>query len=155
MLGTAGTLIKNIDFFDNNDGLLIHADNYCEEDLNNLLQAHHHRPTNCIMTMLTFETDKPSQSGIVKTNNHDILRNFYEKTKQPPGNTANGAIYLISSKMLNIIQNKHSKCKDFSKEIIEEFIGQIYCYKTKNFFVDIGDVDSYKKVNEYVTRKSE
>ena len=154
LLGTAGTLIKNIDFFDNNDGLLVHADNYCEEDLNNLLQAHHRRPTNCIMTMLTFQTNNPSQSGIIKTNNQGILNNFYEKIKQPPGNIANGAIYLISSKMLHIIQNKFSMCKDFSKDIIKEFIGKIYCYNTKNFFVDIGDIDSYHKANDYVTRKS-
>jgi len=154
LLGTAGTLIKNIDFFDSGDGLLIHADNFCEEDLNNLRKAHHKRPSNCIMTMLTFQTNKPSQSGIVVTNNQGILKNYYEKSKKPPSNIANGAIFLISSKMLNIIKKKYSKSQDFSKEIIEKFIGKIYCYNTKNFYLDIGDLESYKKVNEYVSKKS-
>ncbi len=33
LLGTAGTLIKNIDFFQGEDGLVLHADNYCLADL--------------------------------------------------------------------------------------------------------------------------
>ena len=37
LLGTAGTLIKNIKFYDNEDGLLIHADNLCEEKISNLM----------------------------------------------------------------------------------------------------------------------
>ncbi|MBT6543216.1 MAG: NTP transferase domain-containing protein, partial [Rhodobacteraceae bacterium] len=31
--GTAGTLIANLDFFQGEDGLLIHADNYCLADI--------------------------------------------------------------------------------------------------------------------------
>ncbi|HLG37813.1 MAG TPA: sugar phosphate nucleotidyltransferase, partial [Nitrososphaera sp.] len=32
LCGTAGTLIANLDFFKGEDGLLIHADNYCLAD---------------------------------------------------------------------------------------------------------------------------
>ena len=51
LLGTAGTLIKNISFFNGEDGFLIHADNYCLEDLNILISAHKNRPADCLMTM--------------------------------------------------------------------------------------------------------
>ena len=33
LLGTAGTLINNIDFFQGKDGMVLHADNYCLADM--------------------------------------------------------------------------------------------------------------------------
>ena len=43
LLGTAGTLNANINFFDKKDGILLHADNYCVENLNALIDAHKKR----------------------------------------------------------------------------------------------------------------
>ena len=54
LLGTAGTLMKNLDFFQGEDGMLIHADNYCLADLSAFQQAHRDRPNGCLMTMMTF-----------------------------------------------------------------------------------------------------
>ena len=48
LLGTAGTLNANINFFENKDGILLHADNYCVDDLTSLLQAHKYRPKECL-----------------------------------------------------------------------------------------------------------
>ena len=54
LLGTAGTLIKNLNFFDNSIGLLIHADNYMEDDLSPFIESFNLRPNNCLLSMLTF-----------------------------------------------------------------------------------------------------
>ena len=40
LLGTGGTFIKNIKFFKGKDGLLIHSDNYLEDNLNNFIRFH-------------------------------------------------------------------------------------------------------------------
>ena len=40
LLGTAGTLNANKQFFDNQDGILLHADNYCEADIEQLISVH-------------------------------------------------------------------------------------------------------------------
>ena len=40
LLGTAGTLIANIDFFYDSIGIMIHADNFTHMGLENLLEAH-------------------------------------------------------------------------------------------------------------------
>ena len=77
--GTAGTLIKNINFFQAEDGLLIHADNYCLADFIAFQEAHHNRPPECLMTMMTFRTDDPSSCGIVDLNERGIVTGFYEK----------------------------------------------------------------------------
>ena len=154
LLGTAGTLIKNIDYFGSKDGLFLHADNYCEESIGNFLQSHYKRPQDCIMSMLTFKTHKPKESGIVVTNRDGVLMNFYEKKSNPVGNTANGAIYLLSPEFLDLIKEKFSESKDFSTEIITKLERKIYCYHTKNYFIDIGDLKSYKKVNEFLSKKN-
>ena len=60
LLGTAGTLMANRDFFEGSSGLLIHADNAMEGKLHDLLIAHESRSLNCLMTMLTFTTDRPN-----------------------------------------------------------------------------------------------
>ena len=54
LLGTAGTLINNLDFFQGGDGLFIHTDNYCLADFNSFVRAHKNRPSHCVMTMMTF-----------------------------------------------------------------------------------------------------
>ena len=147
LLGTAGTLIKNISFFNGEDGFLIHADNYCLEDLNILISAHKNRPADCLMTMLTYETPNYSSCGIVKTDERGIVKNFYEKNNNNFGNIANGAVYILSSKLIEIIQNEFIHAKDFTKDIIINFLGKIYTYKTNKFFTDIGTLKEYEKAN--------
>ena len=56
ILGTAGTLIKHKEFFENSTGLLIHADNYTQDDLSEFLKIIVNKG---IITMLTFSTDTP------------------------------------------------------------------------------------------------
>ena len=66
LLGTAGTLLENLDFFKDSLGLLIHADNYTDDSLNDFISRHLSKPEDCLLTMLTFKTDNPSSCGIVE-----------------------------------------------------------------------------------------
>ena len=147
LLGTAGTLMKNIDFYKNEDGLLIHADNYCLSKINKLVTAHKNRPSNCVITMMTFRTETPSTCGIVELDKRGVVTGFYEKIKSPPSNLANGAIYVLSRDLLKRLKEEFSNLSDFSLEVLPKLIGKIYTYETKNFFIDIGTVKSYKKAN--------
>lgn len=146
MLGTAGTLIANIDFFGDEDGLLIHADNYCLENIENLIKAHQRRPPNCMMTMMTFRTDSPSSCGIVEVDKNHVVTRFYEKASDPPGNLANGAIYVLSQEFLKLLKADFNSATDFSTQILGNFLGKIYTHQTSDLLVDIGTVDAYTKV---------
>lgn len=148
LLGTAGTLISNIDFYDNQDGLLIHADNYCLADFAAFQEAHLNRPPECLMTMMTFRTDSPASCGIVELNEHGIVIGFHEKTQNPPGNLANGAIYILSAELLDLLRTKLFLAKDFSTEIIPCLLGRIYSYETNNPLIDIGSIKSYNDANQ-------
>lgn len=147
LLGTAGTLMANLEFFEGRDGLLIHADNYCLDHLHNLIEAHRKRPAECVMTMMTFRTDQPSNCGIVDIDENRVVTGFYEKVSSPPGNLANGAVYILSAAMLRELSLEFSTVKDFSNEVLPHFIGRIFTYETLDVFIDIGTPEAYKRVN--------
>ena len=148
LLGTAGTLIANLDFFQGEDGLLIHADNYCLADFPAFVQAHLQRPPECVLTMMTFRTDTPSSCGIMELDERGVVVGFHEKVAAPPGNLANGAIYILSAELLLMMEGKDLRsAKDFSTEVLERFVGRIYAHETTENFRDIGTPESYASVN--------
>tara|TARA_B100001093_G_scaffold520276_1_gene614162 strand:+ start:850 stop:1539 length:690 start_codon:yes stop_codon:yes gene_type:complete len=147
LMGTAGTLIKNIDFYENNDGLIMHGDNFTSDDLKNFFSVHHNRPKECLMTMMLFRTNTPSSSGIVRLNDNNIVTHFYEKVKDPPSNLANGAIYIITKNLMNILKDKKN-ITDISTQLIPMLLGKIMTYETKCPYVDIGNINSYNYANK-------
>ena len=145
--GTAGTLLNNINFYEENDGILIHADNYCLADFKGFIDSHNKRPKQCLLTMMTFKTETPSSCGIVELDSNGIVVAFHEKASSPPGNIANGAIYILSSEFMKEIKIKFPFAKDFSTEILNQYLGRIYTYETLDVFLDIGTQESYMKAN--------
>ncbi|MDC0453484.1 nucleotidyltransferase family protein, partial [Alphaproteobacteria bacterium] len=130
LLNTAGTLYKNINFFNNKEGLFIHADNLLNIKLKSFVKAHKKRPKKCLITMLCFNTNKPKECGIVKVDKKNIVINYFEKKDEYHGNFANGAIYILSKKFINIIKSKKNMInKNFTADILNAFINEIYAYK--------------------------
>jgi mannose-1-phosphate guanylyltransferase len=146
LLGTAGTLSANLDFFTGEDGLLIHADNYCEAVFKDFIRAHHARPSHCLMTMMTFRTDTPSTCGIVELDERGVVQAFHEKSPNPPGDRANGAIYILSAELLHRFAGEYSGFADFSTQVIPLLMGRIYAWHCQDIFIDIGSVAAYESV---------
>lgn len=147
LLGTGGSIIKNIDFFNNEDALIIHADNYCQENMNEFYNAHLKRPNNCLMTMMTFRCKDPSSCGIVEINTSGVVEKFHEKVLNPPGNLANGAVYILSPEMLKLLRKNFLNAEEFTIDIISKFTQRIYTYEAKKLFIDIGTPEAYMLVN--------
>ena len=138
LLGTAGSLLANREFFTGCTGLLIHADNFSQADLNQLLKAHHQRPAGCLLTMLTFTTPRPSSCGIVEIDAEGIVVGFHEKVSEPPGNRANGALYVFDQPFLDWLTAHHPNANDFSTEVLPHCVGSIYTWHTNSPYIDIG-----------------
>jgi len=152
LLGTAGTLISNYNFFENSIGLLIHSDNFTTFDLNFLIEAHINRPSECLLTMLTFNTENPSSCGIVRIDSNNIVQEFFEKKDNPPGNIANGAVYVFEQDFLDWINKNHKNAFDFSNEIIPKLIGRIYTCHTNETLIDIGNIKSLKEARSFAKK---
>jgi mannose-1-phosphate guanylyltransferase len=147
LLGTAGTLMANLDFFQGEDGLLIHADNYCLADFRGFMEAHRHRPPQCLMTVMAFRTPTPSSCGILELDDQGVVVGFHEKVTHPPGNLANGAIYLLSSELLAMAAIELKSVSDFSTEVMPKVIGKTFSHETLAVFIDIGTIETYQKAN--------
>jgi len=137
LLGTAGTLRANKDFFRGCTILLVHADNWCQCNFSDFLYYHQRRPSGCVMTMMTFESTTPETCGIVEVDPKGVVSAFHEKSKQPPGNCANAAVYLLEPEVLDWIK-LNPEISDFSTEVLPHFMGRIATWKNQGIHRDVG-----------------
>lgn len=149
LLGTAGTLRANLDFFQESDGMLVHADNYCRADFGRFQRAHQCRAHGCIMTMMTFRTHSPSSCGVVEVDSRGVVTGFYEKVKNPPTMIANGAVYILSRELLADFPS----VSDMSTEVLPRYVGEIQTYHTEETFIDIGTPEAYERACQSVVRE--
>ena len=138
ILGTAGSVKTNWDFFENSDFLIMHGDNYFEAELKSLLGAHVNRTTGTIMTMATFNTTSPELCGTVLTDSDGIVVDFYEKTTESRSLRANAAIYVVSAESKMFFLSLSSTENDISFNIIPKLLGKIQEHFLPGDFIDIG-----------------
>jgi len=152
--GTGGTLVDNLKFFEGQDLLVLHADNFFLESLKTFLNAHEKRKKNMSLTLISFLTDDPKNCGICEINSENIVTNIIEKKKNQTKKVANGAIYFFSKKsLMELKKMKTSTIKDIVLDILPNFYGKIFNYTSKKFFIDIGLKKNYSKalkINEKI-----
>ncbi|MBU1342249.1 MAG: nucleotidyltransferase family protein [Proteobacteria bacterium] len=148
LLGTAGTLLKNKAFFGKDQILLVHADNFSLFDLNEFIRAHGSRPKACEMTMMTFTTDTPESCGILELDNEKVVTAFHEKVSSPPGNLANGAVYILENSIFSFLESLGEEKMDFSTQVLPFFLGRIFTFHNNRYHRDIGTMENYQKAQE-------
>ena len=144
LLGTAGTIINNIDNLNNETSLVIHADVIIDFDLSRLISSHFRRPSCCDITILTFKTDNPKECGIIEVNNESIVTKYVEKPIEPEGILANGGIYIIEPCVYQYILENKEICTDIAKDILPNFLNRIYTVYNNGLHRDIGTLDSLR-----------
>jgi mannose-1-phosphate guanylyltransferase len=145
LLGSAKTIFKNISFFEN-DALIIHADNYIEDDLKDFLKFHEQtKKKRLYATIFAFKSKNFRKEGILEIDKKRIFKNLYEKKKINHGTLANGAIYILTQKGLKFFEKKFDNKKDFTKNYLPIFINKSAVYLTKSHFDDIGSEEVYEK----------
>ncbi|WP_315768274.1 MULTISPECIES: nucleotidyltransferase family protein [unclassified Bradyrhizobium] len=147
LLGTGGTVLANRAWFGDQPFLVAHADNLTDFDVAGLLTAHRNRPPGCIMTMLAFRTDDPSSCGILELDDQHRVIAFHEKVKNPPGNLANGAVYVFDPAVIADIAALGKPIVDLSTEIIPNYLGRIFCVETSGYHRDIGNPESLRRAH--------
>lgn len=148
LLGTGGTVVKNIELFKKESLLLAHADNLTFFDLGSFIHAHRARPKNCVMTMMTFTTPTPESCGIVGLDTWGVVQNFYEKVEAPPNNLANAAVYIMEPEVIDCMVSLNKAFVDVSTEVIPKFMGKIFTYHNKIYHRDIGTMESWQQANK-------
>lgn len=143
LLGTAGTLIKNLDFFDTKDGIILSADNfYKKKDLINFIKFH--KTNRKMISLFTFNTTDTKNTGIFKLNENGTIKSFHEKINLNSNskiNHANGSILLFKKYFLKSLRKKNYK--DISKDLIPNNLKNISIFKSKFKIIDIGIIKNY------------
>ncbi len=147
LLGTGGTVLANRAWLQDRSFLLAHADNLTDFDVSRFIEAHECRPKGHLMTMLGFRTDDPSSCGILELDHQNTVLAFHEKVENPPGNLANGAVYIFQPEVIDAIASLGKPIIDLSTEVIPEFLGRILCFETVGYHRDIGTKESLRKAH--------
>jgi|688.fasta_scaffold136160_2 mannose-1-phosphate guanylyltransferase len=151
ILGTAGTLINNLNFFENKNGLVIHSDNICNENLLTFIKFSKKYFNHKInLSIFAFKTNDYKNSGIIHDKNY-IIKKFFEKANKPHGIWANGGIFYINKNYYKKLKNK--KFYDFSRDIIPRNINSALVFKSKNFFIDIGTIKKLRCFKQMYNEK--
>jgi mannose-1-phosphate guanylyltransferase len=72
---------------------------------------------------------------------------FHEKVKNPPGNLANGAVYIFEPDVIDAMAAMGKSIVDLSTEVIPKFLGRIRCVETDGYHRDIGNGTSLCRAN--------
>jgi len=150
ILGTAGTLRENIDYFGNDSPVFVaHADNLSSFDAQAFYAAHSNRPERCDGTVMTFLTDSPRSCGIFELDDERTVISVHEKVENPPGNLANGAVFLLETSVLSWVAN-HPETTDFCRDVVPQKDLRWFTFLNDTYHRDIGTLEALRKAeNEY------
>ena len=148
LLGTGGTLIKNRDWIGDQKFMVVHADNLSFFDTKEFIDRHNLRPEECLITMMTFDTDVPHECGILEVEN-SVVKFMYEKSSEFHGIRANGAVYIFEPEVLDFMENLNKSVIDISIDVLPFFMGRIFCFHNEIYHRDIGTLDSYQKAQRH------
>ena len=149
LLGTAGTLRKHFDYLSTDDFVVMHADNYFEDSLARFINAHKLRTVGKFGSLGAFETEDPTNCGVLVLNADKTIKEFYEKVSRPPTNLANSAIYIFTPLIRKHIFRLREDENDISKHLIPKIMSCLRAHKFEGFFVDIGTPAGLRLATDY------
>lgn len=148
LIGTGGTVLKNQNFFRGEAFFMAHADNLTIFDLAKFLEQHAVRPKGSEITMMIFKSSSPQSCGVVELDDQRVVQAFHEKVKNPPGNLANAAVYILEPSVVTWMQTLGKPQLDLSTEVIPHYLGKIFTYENTTYHRDIGTINSWTEANQ-------
>ncbi len=150
LLGTAGTLRANADYFKAAPFLMAHADNLSRFSMTDFFSRHAQRPAGCIGTMMTFPTDRPRDCGIVELDARGVAVAIHEKVENPPGNLANAAVFVLEPAIFGELA-RNPLATDFCRDIVPPLAGRWFTFHNGTYHRDIGSPLSYERAQHDFT----
>jgi len=148
LLGTAGTLKKNLSELIESDFLVLHADNFFEDSLEAMLEQHKTSGTEVLMSMGTFVVKDPKNFGTLNVNSNSIVTEYFEKDPQSPYLLANSAIYIMKPEIAASVSALTDAESDISRNLIPKLVNGIQAVPLKGYFLDIGTPTAYAEANK-------
>jgi mannose-1-phosphate guanylyltransferase len=142
LLGSGGTVLANRDFIgEDRDFLICYADNLTNVNLEHLIQEHINSKN--LLSMALFRSTNPCACGIADLDEYNTIIDFVEKPEHPQSNLANAGIYVANYKLFDYINSE--SFVDLGKDVLPKLINKMHGIEIKDYLLDIGTPESYKK----------
>ena len=155
MLGSAGTLRANQEFFGDEAFFIVYADNLTDLNYQKLME--HHRSQSALVTIASYQESFPEQKGIIEFNPETkLIEGFIEKP--PPGTTssdrANAGIYVTDARLFPHLDTEKTPY-DFGFDVFPQLLasGQpLAVYLMQESILDVGTHKTYTEAQTLVKR---
>ena len=159
--GTANAIYQNIDFINSYNPeyvLILSGDHIYKMDYSKMLDFHKANNCDCTIAVLEVSLEEASRFGIMNTRDDDSIYEFEEKPANPKNNLASMGIYIFTWSVLKELLHRADRQfpdSDFGKHIIPMLLGDggtMYAYRFKDYWKDVGTVESYWQSNMELIR---
>jgi mannose-1-phosphate guanylyltransferase len=138
LLGTLGTLRANADFFGDDSGWILHADNYISGSLHELKRTFESRPEGTWGSMLVFPLEGTGNLGIASVDQRGVLASFREKEEPKDTMLASAATFVLDARAVATAKALPIDARDISRDLIPQLIGRLTVCQHSGAVVDIG-----------------
>ncbi len=158
LLGSAGTLRSNKDFFaDEDDFLIVYGDNLTDINYQKLFSIHKEKPA--LVTIASYYEENIGQKGAIETDSESRISRFVEKPKpgESDSNQANAGIYIVNSKIFEYLDKLDDRPLDFGHHVFPYLLKEnqgLYTYNMTENLLDIGTIETYNKSQELIKTMS-
>ena len=145
-LGTGGAIKFAENLIAEGDFIVMNGDSFFDMDLDKLISYHFNK--RALATMALVEVRGAKRFGSVKIDKNGMIKSFIEKEKKANSNLINGGIYVLNKEIFKYIPK--NKLVSLEKEIFPKLVNsnRFYGISFKNYFIDIGVPEDYKKMQE-------
>lgn len=143
ILGTAGTIQKLCINQSINELVVMHGDNYFQDNLFNMVNKFRTLEKQFFGVVGTFKTQQPQECGIFEIVSEKII-NVYEKSQNFHGNVANSATYILGEEALKVISNLKTGNNDLSIHFLQIYFNKLKPIPLEGYFIDIGSPENLK-----------
>jgi len=149
-LGTAGAIRNAYRFLKGKEPFLVfNGDVLADFDLEKIMNFHEEKKGACV-TIGLVKVDNPSAYGLIVTDELMKIQKFIEKPKPEEiiSDTINAGVYVMNPEVLEEIPKGEevSVEKETFPMILEKGKG-MYGYIHYGYWIDVGTIDKFKKVN--------
>ncbi|MCC7438498.1 MAG: nucleotidyltransferase family protein [Armatimonadetes bacterium] len=147
LLGSAGTICANQDFFrDQEQFFILYADNLTDVNLTALKNFNQQNPAP--LTVGLFRPENPRACGIAELDTEGTIIGFEEKPKNPRGELASAGVFVGRPELLDYLQPALPAPFDFGGHVMPRLIGRMNGVEISGYLRDIGTHESLQQAEK-------
>lgn len=148
-LGTSGAIVKAQDLI-RDTFIVTYGDILRSLDISAVIEQH--KNTHALATLVIYQNNSSKPKSIIKINKENRILSFRERPRKYSLRRSvwsNASLYIFEPDIFKYIPRDINS--DFGKDIFPKIIkdnGRIYAYKSKGYFIDIGDKNKLDKAQK-------